>query len=134
MSLDKFIEDKRDSAHHAGRRSNRQRLESAMQQIQDWRKQEVEAHLSGHSVDLPPQVEEGGLVEPFLDAYYRSEQDQPRIIEGQIDTENPRSEYYVGLEGHLVQVPKVIYDSRMDIVKSQINKIRAELASFIKPN
>lgn len=123
MGEEKFIFGKRDSSAHAGRRSNRQRLEAAMQQLNDWRLNPA----------LPAQVEEGGLVEPFsLDDYYRSEQDPPRLVEGQLDTENPRNEYYVGVGNGLKKVDKTIYDAKVEIEKGKLARIRAELARFIK--
>ena len=81
MSKEKFIQGKVDGARHAGRRSITRRLMSAMEQISEWRRERTIAHQMGEDAELcypgekdghfqlPPEVEEGGLVDGILQEY-----------------------------------------------------------------
>ena len=77
MGTERFIQGKHDNARHAGRRSITRRLMGAMEQISEWRRERTIAHQMGEDAELcypgekdghfqlPPEIEEGGLVEPF---------------------------------------------------------------------
>lgn len=49
MALEKFIRGKVDSAHHAGLRSTRRRLEESMDRLKEWQNERIAAHEQGHS-------------------------------------------------------------------------------------
>ena|SRR3990167_1379985 len=48
MSKEKFIEGKRDNAHHSGRHSTMQRFQGVMDRLSEWRRERTFAHEAGH--------------------------------------------------------------------------------------
>lgn len=62
---------------------------------------------------------------------YKTEQgEMPLMEDGFIHPDKP--EYYLGTSGGLRQVPKEIFDGRMNVEQTRLQKVRSELARLIR--